>query len=263
VPTEKPTFATIPFPSLLGGGSAAASATAASAATPKQAAIAAKLARLYSIRDTYAVGDLVQHPVFGVGPVTEIAADNRIVVALPDGVARVLVHQVGVQVEAPAAQTLDVGEEVDAYCPSPRCKADTTHTIISMYEDEIRRVQCVTCGEVHAFRRPRGEGVVEASPSTDETSFESLNDELALAPPASAAGNENLSRSVDELEMSVRTANCLQNEGIHYIGELVQKTETDMLKTKNFGRKNLMELNEILAEMGLRLGMDVGDWSAP
>lgn len=50
-----------------------------------------------------------------------------------------------------------VGSEVEAYCPSPRCKADTNHTIISMYEDEVRRVQCVVCGDVHAYRRPRGD----------------------------------------------------------------------------------------------------------
>jgi len=49
-----------------------------------------------------------------------------------------------------------VGEELEAYCPSPRCSSDSTHTIISMYEDEVRRVQCVVCGEVHAFRQPRG-----------------------------------------------------------------------------------------------------------
>src|SRR5687767_7732811 len=56
----------------------------------------------------------------------------------------------------------EVGGEIEAYCPSPRCKADTTHTIISMYEDEVRRVQCVVCGEVHAYRKPRGDGVEEA-----------------------------------------------------------------------------------------------------
>src|SRR5262245_33884553 len=54
-----------------------------------------------------------------------------------------------------------VGGEIEAYCPSPRCKADTTHTIISMYEDEVRRVQCVVCGEVHAYRKPRGDSVEE------------------------------------------------------------------------------------------------------
>jgi Zn ribbon nucleic-acid-binding protein len=57
----------------------------------------------------------------------------------------------------------EVGGEIEAYCPSPRCKADTTHTIISMYEDEVRRVQCVVCGEVHAYRKPRGDGVEEGA----------------------------------------------------------------------------------------------------
>ena len=55
----------------------------------------------------------------------------------------------------------EVGEEIEAYCPSPRCKADTTHTIISMYEEEVRRVQCVVCGEVHAYRKPRGDATDE------------------------------------------------------------------------------------------------------
>ena len=57
----------------------------------------------------------------------------------------------------------EVGGEIEAYCPSPRCKADTTHTIISMYEDEVRRVQCVVCGEVHAYRKPRGDGPEEGA----------------------------------------------------------------------------------------------------
>ena len=67
--------------------------------------------------------------------------------------------------------------------------------------------------------------------------------------------NENLWRTVDELELSVRSANCLQNANIKYIGELVQKTEAEMLKTKNFGRKSLNEIKEILQSMGLGLGM--------
>jgi len=67
--------------------------------------------------------------------------------------------------------------------------------------------------------------------------------------------NDNLFRSVDELELSVRSANCLKNANIRLIGELVQKTEAEMLKTKNFGRKSLNEIKEILAEMGLSLGM--------
>jgi len=74
--------------------------------------------------------------------------------------------------------------------------------------------------------------------------------------------NENLFRSVDELELSVRSANCLQNANITLIGELVQKTEQDMLKTKNFGRKSLKEIKEILANMGLALGMKIDNWPA-
>jgi DNA-directed RNA polymerase subunit alpha len=69
--------------------------------------------------------------------------------------------------------------------------------------------------------------------------------------------NDHLFRSVDELEFSVRSQNCLQNADIKYIGELVQKTEQEMLKTKNFGHKSLNEIKEILREMGLELGMRV------
>ncbi len=67
--------------------------------------------------------------------------------------------------------------------------------------------------------------------------------------------NENLFKRVDELELSVRAANCLQNAGIEYIYQLVEKTEAEMLKTKNFGRKSLNEIKEIMAELGLSLGM--------
>ncbi len=69
--------------------------------------------------------------------------------------------------------------------------------------------------------------------------------------------NENLLKGVDDLELSVRSANCLKNAGIQYIGELVQKTEPEMLKTKNFGRKSLNEIKEMLVEMGLSLGSKV------
>jgi len=72
--------------------------------------------------------------------------------------------------------------------------------------------------------------------------------------------NENLWKSVDDLELSVRSANCLQNANIRYIGELVQKTESEMLKTKHFGRTSLKEIKEILASMGLSLGMKLDNW---
>src|SRR5258708_582264 len=71
--------------------------------------------------------------------------------------------------------------------------------------------------------------------------------------------NENLNRSVEELELSVRSYNCLKNANIQTIGELVQKTEAEMLKTKNFGRKSLNEIKEILSSMGLSLGMKIDE----
>lgn len=78
-----------------------------------------------------------------------------------------------------------------------------------------------------------------------------------------AALNENIYRSVDELELSVRSANCLKNADIHLIGDLIQNTEAEMLKTKNFGRKSLNEIKEILTEMGLSLGMKLENWPPP
>ena len=72
--------------------------------------------------------------------------------------------------------------------------------------------------------------------------------------------NRNLLRKVDELELSVRSANCLINDNIVYIGDLVQKSENDMLRTPNFGRKSLNEIREVLMQMGLNLGMDISDW---
>ena len=72
--------------------------------------------------------------------------------------------------------------------------------------------------------------------------------------------NKNLLRKVEELELSVRSANCLKNDNIVYIGDLVQKSESDMLRTPNFGRKSLNEIKEVLQTMGLYLGMQVEDW---
>ena len=72
--------------------------------------------------------------------------------------------------------------------------------------------------------------------------------------------NAALLKKVDELELSVRSANCLKNDNIVYIGDLIQKTESEMLRTPNFGRKSLNEIKEVLAQMGLHLGMDVNNW---
>jgi len=90
------------------------------------------------------------------------------------------------------------------------------------------------------FEEPKRE---EAAPSIPELAF-----------------NPALLKKVDELELSVRSANCLKNDNIVYIGDLIQKTEAEMLRTPNFGRKSLNEIKEVLAQMGLHLGMDVSGW---
>jgi DNA-directed RNA polymerase subunit alpha len=90
------------------------------------------------------------------------------------------------------------------------------------------------------FEEPKRE---EASPSIPELAF-----------------NPALLKKVDELELSVRSANCLKNDNIVYIGDLIQKSEAEMLRTPNFGRKSLNEIKEVLAQMGLHLGMDVTGW---
>ena len=96
--------------------------------------------------------------------------------------------------------------------------------------------------------------------------FHEKKEEKPLPPPPAEINppadklNENLNRSINELELSVRSSNCLANSNIKFIGELVQKTESEMLKTKNFGRKSLKEIKDILHEMGLSLGMRLSNW---
>ena len=87
---------------------------------------------------------------------------------------------------------------------------------------------------------------------TAEVSVKTAEEELKFSP--------YLLKKVDELELSVRSANCLKNDNIVYIGDLVQKTESEMLKTPNFGRKSLNEIKEVLGNMGLRFGMEVTGW---
>src|SRR5436190_1606321 len=105
------------------------------------------------------------------------------------------------------------------------------------------------------MRLKRGRGYVSADKNFEDdietaTSIEDRKPEIK---------NENLNRSVEELELSVRSYNCLKNANIQTIGELVQKTEAEMLKTKNFGRKSLNEIKEILTSMGLSLGMKIDE----
>lgn len=90
--------------------------------------------------------------------------------------------------------------------------------------------------------------------------FEEPKAQMMEAPKDEFPFNKNLLRRVDELELSVRSANCLKNDNIIYIGDLVQKSEAEMLRTPNFGRKSLNEIKEVLAQMGLTLGMEVAGW---
>lgn len=95
----------------------------------------------------------------------------------------------------------------------------------------------------------------------DETADDSIRSDSESTDKQTTI-NENLFKAVDTLELSVRAANCLENADIKYIGELVTRSETDMLKTKNFGRKSLNEIKDILGEMGLSLGMKVEGFDA-
>ncbi|MEO1193067.1 MAG: DNA-directed RNA polymerase subunit alpha [Pseudomonadota bacterium] len=90
--------------------------------------------------------------------------------------------------------------------------------------------------------------------------FEEPQDREVREESAEVPFNRNLLRKVDELELSVRSANCLKNDNIVYIGDLVQKTEAEMLRTPNFGRKSLNEIKEVLGQMGLHLGMEITSW---
>ena len=90
--------------------------------------------------------------------------------------------------------------------------------------------------------------------------FEEPAKEVTAEAIPELAFNPALLKKVDELELSVRSANCLKNDNIVYIGDLIQKTEAEMLRTPNFGRKSLNEIKEVLAQMGLHLGMEVPNW---
>ena len=90
--------------------------------------------------------------------------------------------------------------------------------------------------------------------------FEEPSDEKLVEDKPDLDFNPALLKKVDELELSVRSANCLKNDNIVYIGDLIQKSEAEMLRTPNFGRKSLNEIKEVLAQMGLHLGMEAPNW---
>lgn len=106
-----------------------------------------------------------------------------------------------------------------------------------------------------------------ASPTTSPTPATVAPAPVAPSPagtsPANAEHHEHFDRHVDELEVSVRTANSFQNANIRYLGELVAQTAEQLLDSKHFGRMSLTEINEILAELNLTLGMNTGTWKPP
>ena len=104
-----------------------------------------------------------------------------------------------------------------------------------------------------------GEGPPGAGPR-EEPGAAVVHEEEAAPLAPQLPFNPALLKKVDELELSVRSANCLKNDNIVYIGDLIQKTEAEMLRTPNFGRKSLNEIKEVLTGMGLHLGMEIVDW---
>ena len=90
--------------------------------------------------------------------------------------------------------------------------------------------------------------------------FDEPQEVIVREKPTEPEFNKNLLRKVDELELSVRSMNCLKNDNIVYIGDLILKSENEMLRTPNFGRKSLNEIKEVLSEMSLSLGMDIPTW---
>lgn len=155
---------------------------------------------------------------------------------------------------------------IDAlFSPIRRVNYNVTHTRVGQLTDYDRLTMEVwTNGSVG----PRDAVAFAAKIAKEQLAVFINFDEEEAAPKSTPTEetttlNENLFRSVDELELSVRSANCLKNAEIRYIGDLVQKTEAEMLKTKNFGRKSLNEIRDILTEMGLGLGMKLDGWPPP
>ena len=152
---------------------------------------------------------------------------------------------------------------IDAlFSPIRRVNYNVTHTRVGQLTDYDRlTLEVWTNGSV----APRDAVAFSAKILKEQLSVFINFDEEEAAPRSipkeeKTSLNENLFRSVDELELSVRSANCLKNAEIRFIGDLVQKTEAEMLKTKNFGRKSLNEIKEILTDMGLGLGMKLDGW---
>jgi DNA-directed RNA polymerase subunit alpha len=206
----------------------------------------------------------------------DIATSDQIQILNPDHVV-CTVEKGG---KFSAELTINVGR---GYVPADRNKTPTMNigtTPIDALYSPIRKVNyTVTNARVgqitdydkltlevwtNGAERPQDAVAYAAKILKDQLSifinFEEEEEAISASASDDEPLNENLFRSVEELELSVRSANCLQNANIHLIGELVQKTEGEMLKTKNFGRKSLKEIKEILNDMGLQLGMRIDSW---
>jgi DNA-directed RNA polymerase subunit alpha len=203
----------------------------------------------------------------------DIQANDQVEILNPDHVIATLGPEAHIKMEllvkqgrgyVPAEQIsrdeeLPVGAiPVDAlHSPVRRVNYSVTHARIGQVTDYDRlNLEIWTDGTV----KPEDALAFSAKIMKDQLNIfinfdEDQEPEVREEKPAETVINENLYRSVDELELSVRSANCLQNAEIKLIGELVQKSEGEMLKTKNFGRKSLNEIKDILSEMGLSLGM--------
>lgn len=168
----------------------------------------------------------------------------------------------------PAAQFREESQPIDSllidalFCPIRKVNYNVTNARVGRRTDYDRLVLEVwTNGAVH----PEDAVGISSKILKEQLSIlinipEDVEPSIIEAEEHSERFNENLLRSVDELELSVRSANCLANAEIKRIGDLVQRTESEMLKTKNFGRKSLKEIKEILSEMGLSLGMKLDSW---
>ncbi|MEW5853575.1 MAG: DNA-directed RNA polymerase subunit alpha [Myxococcota bacterium] len=215
----------------------------------------------------------------GPGVVTagDIIHDSSVEVLNPDHVIATLAEGGKLKIEmiarkgrgyVPASETrgenLPVGWlPIDAlYSPITRVNYNVTHARVGQRTDfDKLSMEIWTDGSI----KPDDALGIAAKILKEQVSIfinfeEEAEPELPAFEPTQEKFNENLLKSVDELELSVRSMNCLQNANIKLIGDLVQKTESEMLKTKNFGRKSLKEIKEILAEMGLSLGMKLDNW---
>lgn len=169
---------------------------------------------------------------------------------------------------SPAAQFREDTQPIDSipidalFCPVRRVNYRVTNARVGRRTDYDRlELEVWTNGGV----RPEDAVGIASKILKEQLSIlinipEDVEPSVMEAEEHSERFNENLLRSVEELELSVRSANCLQNADIKRIGDLVQRTESEMLKTKNFGRKSLKEIKEILSEMGLSLGMKLDSW---